>query len=196
VQQSVGARILAKREEQRRAAADRRHIQRQRIGPAEISVAGIERAPVSGCKKILRPVVATKIGGDPKDCLAVAPGRGVDRIAGGDVERAAIAGDPARHPDPAARASGAPADDVAGIGQTNADDPAAIVAAITVMPAIGDIDPAVKEGERAALVLIASAEALALCRERPGDIDGPSGQRRAVLECQCEDPVMRPGGIS
>ena len=103
-----------------------------------------------------------------------------------------VAGDPARRPDAAARRAGAPGDDLGGVGQADADDPAVIAAAIAEMPAIGDIDPAVEDGERAALVLIGVVEAPALRRQRGGDVDRPARQNGAVLQRHGEDLVARP----
>src|SRR5206468_3467219 len=151
--EQVGTGVLAERQKQRRTPASPRHIERQRVGAAEIGIAIVERAPVGRREIALRAVVTTQIRGQAKDRLAVAPARNVDRIAGGDKQRAAVAGDPARRPDPPSPPPRAPTDDIARIAQANADDPAAIVPAIAVMPAEGHIDPAVEEGERAALIL-------------------------------------------
>src|SRR6516162_1871460 len=79
-----GPGILAEREDQRLRGASRRYIKRERVGAAKIGVARIERAPVGRSEEVFRPVAAAKVRGETKDRLAVAPGRDIDRIAGGD----------------------------------------------------------------------------------------------------------------
>src|SRR5205814_999719 len=151
--EEIGTGILAERKQQCRTPASPGHIDRQWVGAAEIGITIVERAPVGWREIALRIVIAMQIGGQAKDRLTVAPGRNIERIAGGNKQRAAVAGDPARRPDPPSPSTRAPANDIAGIAQANAGDPAAIVPAIAVMPAIGHIDPAVEDGQRAALVL-------------------------------------------
>ncbi len=77
-----------------------------------------------------------------KDCLAIAPLPRPEGIAGRKKQRAPVTGDPARSPDAAAARPRMPADNIAGIVQIDADDPAAVVAAIAKMSAIRNIDAA------------------------------------------------------
>src|SRR5215469_15591531 len=149
----------------------------------------------SWSEEIFRLLATPKIWRKTKDCLAIAPARDIDRIAGSDKQRLPITGDPTRRPDTAAPPAGAPADDVAGVAQADADDPAAIIPAIAEMPTKGDIDPSVENGERAALVLVARIEALAVRRECLGNIDRPTRQWRAVLQRQGKDTVARSANI-
>ena len=71
-----------------------------------------------------------------------------------------------------------------------------IVPAIAVMPAVRHIDPAVQNGERAALVLKSGIEMLSPAGQRLGNVDGPAGYWRAVLERQRENPMMRSGRVT
>src|SRR5207245_11303035 len=102
------------------------------------------------------------------------PARGTDWVPGGDEQRPPVAADAPWRPDAPASPTRAPNDEILRIPQANADDPAAVIPAIAEMPAIGDIDSAVENGERATLVLKARVEALALCCERLFHIDWPA----------------------
>ena len=57
-----------------------------------------------------------------------------------------------------------------------------IIAAIAVMPAVRDVDLAVENGERAALILKPGVEMLSAGGERLGDVDRPARQWCAVFE--------------
>jgi hypothetical protein len=70
-----------------------------------------------------------------------------------------------------------------------------VVAAIAEEPAIGYVQRAVEEQQRAALVLYSRIEGLALGPQRIGDIDRPAGQGGAILQRQAKDAVPRPGGV-
>src|SRR5580704_8148979 len=89
----------------------------------------------------------------PEHRLAVAPGRGAERVAGGHEQRLADRADPARRPDAATPCAGCPADDGLRILEGNPDDPAMVIAAIAVMPAEWHVDHAIDDGQRAALIL-------------------------------------------
>src|SRR5271166_5861227 len=71
-----------------------------------------------------------------------------------------------------------------------------IITAVAGMPAVRHIDPAVENGERAALVLKPGVEMLSAGGERLGDVDRPARQWRAVLERQGENPMMRSGRVA
>src|SRR5205085_4719485 len=104
-------------------------------------------------------------------------------------ERDPVAGDAARRPDTAAAAAGPPRRDTLRIAERHADDPAVVIAAIAVKTAIRDIEGAIEDRERAALVLHTRIEALAFGPQHVGDIDRPPGQGRAVFQRQGEDAV-------
>ena len=63
------------------------------------------------------------------------------------------------------------------------------------MAAERHINRAVEQGERAALVLVARVENLALGAQRIGYIHGPAGHRRAMVERQRKQPMTRTRGF-
>src|SRR5215469_808149 len=166
--------VLAEGEDERLRAAGRGHVERHRIGAPEVGIALIERVPVRGREKVLRLVVAGQVRRQTEHRLTICPGSRAEGIAGGNKQRAAVAADAAWRPDAAAAGARGPRDNITRIIQANADDPAAIIPAIAEMPAIGHIEAAGEDGERAALALNARVETPASRGERFGDIDGPA----------------------
>jgi hypothetical protein len=194
--EQIAMRVLAEREDQRLAAGRARHVERQRVGAAEIGVALVEQVPVTRREEIGRLLIVAQAAMQPNDRLPVLPEIGSHRVAGGDKQRLPVAADAARRPDAAAARPRAPGDDVAGVAQADADDPAMVVAAIAGMAAIRDEHPALEDRQRAALVLVRRVERKPLGGERIGDIDRPAGQRSAVAERQGEDEMARPRGTA
>src|SRR5437764_1874423 len=137
-----------------------------------------------------------QIGVQPEHRLAIRPVPRAKRVAGRDIERLPVAGDPARRPDAAAAPTGPPGRDTLRIGQWHTDDPAVVIAAIAEKPAIGYVQRAVEEQQRAALVLHPRIEGLALCPQRVSDIDRPAGEGSAVLQRQTKDTVPRSGRVA
>src|SRR2546429_7735224 len=60
--EQISARILAERKDERLDATDRRQIEQERIGAAEIGVAIIERAPVRGREETRWVVIMAQVG--------------------------------------------------------------------------------------------------------------------------------------
>src|SRR5207248_7523009 len=135
-------------------------------------------------EKVLRPRLTAQIGHQPEHRLAVAPCARTNGVAGGDEEGAPVAADPARRPDAATPPASAPADHVPRVPQAEADHRAMVIAAIAVMPAVRDIDPAAQNGERAALVLKPGIKMFSAGGQSLGDFDRPARQWRAVRERQ------------
>src|SRR5207237_1860187 len=79
----IGPAVLAERQQQRSTPASPGHVERQRVGAAEIGIVRVEGAPIVRRKIAIGIVVMSEIGGEPKDRLAVAPTRNIDRVAGG-----------------------------------------------------------------------------------------------------------------
>src|SRR6516162_9776584 len=175
--EDVGMRVFAERKDERLRAAGRGHVEGHRIGAPEVGIALIERVPVRGREKVLRLVVAGQVWRQTENRLTIGPGRRTKCIAGGNEQRAAVAADATRRPDAAAAAARGPGDDITRVIQANADDPAAIIPAIAEMTAIGHIEAAGEDGERAALALNACVETPAPRGERFGDIEGPARLR-------------------
>jgi hypothetical protein len=63
------------------------------------------------------------------------------------------------------------------------------------MAAERDMERAVLDQQRAALVLRPRIEILPEPAQRLGDIDRPAGQHRAITERERVDPVMNPGSV-
>ncbi len=112
--EQIGALVLAERQHDRLTAGQ---IERQRVGAAEIGIARVERAPIRRREKVFAALGMTQVGIEPEHRLAVRPVARAERVAGRDIERLPVAGDPARRPDAGAAAAGSPGRDALRIGQ-------------------------------------------------------------------------------
>ena len=72
--------------------------------------------------------------------------------------------------------------------ERDADDPAAVIAAIAEVPAVGNEKRVIENRERAALIVNSGSETFAAYGAF--DIDRPAGKYRPILQRECEDPMF------
>ncbi len=99
---------------------------------------------------------------------------------------------PARRPDPFLLTVRGPSRHVPRL-DVHGDHPAAVVAAVSVITAVGDIENAAHERQRAALVLIRRIELVIVRRFQRGNVDGPSSDFVSRVDRERVDLMVTAG---
>ena len=151
--EKIGLAALSDGEDQLPGAVRACDIERDRRGPAEVEVATIEVAPIQGGEIVAAFDRSRKVGRKAQDGFAIAPSACAECVAGDGEQRLSIAADAALRPYAAATRARRKARDLARLVNGNADDKAVIGAAIAPVPAERNEDLALKQRQRAALIL-------------------------------------------
>src|ERR1700733_6119689 len=134
-------------------------IERDSRGPAEVEVATIEVAPIQGGEIVAAFDRSCEVGRKAQNGFAIAPlscaepAGCAEGVASNYEERLSIAADAALGPYAAATRARREAQDLARVIDGNPDDKTVIGAAIAQVPAKGDEHLALKQRQRATLVL-------------------------------------------
>src|SRR5277367_1735270 len=189
--QKIGLAVLAECQNQPRHSTYVSHLDRKRIGAAEVPVAIVERLPVGRREEITAARRALQVGAEPEDGLPVGPFRSVLGIAGRDEDRMTVVTDAARRPHAPARSARAPGIDRSRIIETYSDDPSMILTAVTKVPAIGNQECTIDDRQRTALILNQRREREPARPESLGDIHREAGNNRSIIDRQAEYLVLR-----